>query len=149
LNGFRGLLLGRRGLSGCGEKPFAGNEWGNEERPGQETERAGSLLRTLRPGFKDRPLLFEQFALFYFVHDRRLHLAPFKRLAWQSHCRASLLGALSGVMHHVVRSRHVEMPNVEVIRRAQLADGVIQRMVGGHRSERALHVTRMIRTVRA
>ena len=52
-------------------------------------------------------------------------------------------------MPHVVRSRHVEMPNVEVIGRAQLADGVIQGMVGGHRSERALHVTRMIKTVRA
>ena len=41
------------------------------------------------------------------------------------------------------------MSYVEVIRRAHLADGVIQRMVGRHRSERALHVTRMIRTVRA
>src|SRR5712675_1095798 len=54
-------------------------------------------------------------------------------------------------MHHVVRRvrRHVEMPYVEVIRRAHLADGVIERMVGRHRSERAVQVTRMIRTVRA
>src|SRR5467141_1738451 len=54
-------------------------------------------------------------------------------------------------MHHVVRRvrRHVEMPYVEVIRRAHLADGVIERMVGRHRGERAVQVTRMIRTVRA
>src|SRR5882724_5099094 len=54
-------------------------------------------------------------------------------------------------MHHVVRRvrRHVEMPYVEVFRRAHLADGVIERMVGRHRSERAVQVTRMIRTVRA
>src|ERR1700716_3448188 len=54
-------------------------------------------------------------------------------------------------MHHVVRRvrRHVEMPSVEVIRRAHLADGVVERMVGRHRSERAVQFTRMIRTVRA
>ena len=41
------------------------------------------------------------------------------------------------------------MPYVEVICRAHLVDGVIQRMLGRHRSERALDVSRMIRTVRA
>src|SRR3982074_713923 len=65
-------VLGRRGFERGGEKLFAGNPRGNEERPGQETERAGSLVRTLRPGFEDLPLLFEQFAFFDFVHDRRL-----------------------------------------------------------------------------
>src|SRR3979490_1511613 len=54
-------------------------------------------------------------------------------------------------MPRVVRRvrRHVEMPYVEVIRRAHLVDGVVERMVGRHRSERAVQVTRMIRTVRA
>src|SRR5882757_4870455 len=63
------------------------------------------------------------------------------------HCQASLFGA-SGV--RVVRRvrRHVEMPSVEVIRRAHLADGVIERIVGRHRSERGMRV-RMIRTLRA
>ena len=51
----------------------------------------------------------------------------------------------SGVLHSLVRC-HVILSNVEVIRRAHLADGVIQRVVGRHRSERALDVTRMIRT---
>src|SRR3979411_3282174 len=72
LKGFRILLLGRGGFERGGEKLFAGNQRGNEERPGQKTERAGSLVRTLRPGFEDLPLLFEQFAFFDFVHDRRL-----------------------------------------------------------------------------
>src|ERR1700716_890157 len=66
------VLLGRRGFEHGGEKLFAGNQRGNEERPGQKTERAGSLVRTLRSGFEDLPLLFEQFAFFYYVHDRRL-----------------------------------------------------------------------------
>src|ERR1700716_1553242 len=78
LSGFRVLLFGRRGFERGGEKLFAGNQRGNEERPGQETERARSLVRTLHPCFEDLPLLFEQFALFYFFHDRRLHLAPLK-----------------------------------------------------------------------
>ena len=72
LSGTRVLLFGRRRFEhGC-EKLFAGNQGGNEERPGQETERAGSPVHTLRPSFEDLPLLFEQFAFFYFVHDRRL-----------------------------------------------------------------------------
>src|SRR3979490_810894 len=54
---------------------------------------------------------------------------------------------MAGVVRHVVR--HVEMPYVEVIRRAHLVDGVVERMVGRHRSERAVQVTRMIRTMRA
>src|SRR5437879_6107226 len=54
---------------------------------------------------------------------------------------------MAGVVRPVVR--HVEMPYVEVIRRAHLVDGVVERMVGRHRSERAVQVTRMIRTVRA
>jgi hypothetical protein len=37
-------------------------------KPG--TERAGSLVRTLRSGFENLPLLFDQFTLFYLVHDR-------------------------------------------------------------------------------
>src|ERR1700676_1209226 len=86
LSGFRVLLHGRRGFEHGGEKLFAGNQRGNEERPGQETERAGSLVRTLHPCFEDLLLLFEQFALFYVVHDRRLssrstqtfHLVPLK-----------------------------------------------------------------------
>src|ERR1700716_4360108 len=78
LSGFRVLLFGRRGFEHGSEKLFAGNQRGNEERPGQETERARSLVRTLHPCFEDLPLLFEQFALFYFFHDRRLHLAPLK-----------------------------------------------------------------------
>src|SRR3982075_2085223 len=44
--------------------------------------------------------------------------------------------------------RHVDMPYVQVSRRAHLADGVIERIVGRHRSERGVHV-RMIRTLRA
>src|SRR5205823_12832932 len=72
LSGFRVLLHGRRGFEHGGEKLFAGNQRGNEERPGQETERAGSLVRTLHTGFEDLPLLFEQFAFFYVVHDRRV-----------------------------------------------------------------------------
>src|SRR5882672_9215558 len=150
LRGFR-VLLGRRRFEHGGEKFFAGDQRGNEERPGQETERAGSLVRTLHPGFEDLLLLFEQFAFFYFFHDRCLssrstetQLSP-----GSIHCRASLFG--SGVMHGVVRHvvRQVEMPYVEVIRRAHLVDGVVERMVGRHRSERAVQVTRMIRTVRA
>src|ERR1700676_862334 len=86
LNGFRVLVLGRPGFERGGEKLFAGNQRGNEERPGQETERARSLVRTLHPCFEDLLLLFEQFALFYVVHDRRLssrstqtfHLVPLK-----------------------------------------------------------------------
>ena len=78
LSGFRFLLLGCRGFERGGEKLFAGNQRGNEERPGQETERARSLVRSLRPGFEDLPLLFDQFAFFYFVHDRRLHSVPLK-----------------------------------------------------------------------
>src|SRR6267378_6912468 len=153
LRGFRVLLLGRRRRFEHGsEKLFAGDQRGNEERPGQETERAGSLVRTLHPGFEDLLLLFEQFAFFYFFHDRCLSSRSTEKQfsPGSIHCRASLFGA-SGVMHHVVRRvrRHVEMPYVEVIRRAHLADGVIERMVGRHRSERAVQVTRMIRTVRA
>src|SRR6266850_2489507 len=152
LRGFRVLLLGRRRFEHGGEKLFAGDQRGNEERPGQETERAGSLVRTLHPGFEDLLLLFEQFAFFYFFHDRCLSSRSTEKQfsPGSIHCRASLFGA-SGVMHHVVRRvrRHVEMPYVEVIRRAHLADGVIERMVGRHRSERAVQVTRMIRTVRA
>src|SRR5437588_7569064 len=72
LRSFRALFLGRRGFERGGEKLFVGNQRGNEERPGQETERAGSLVRTLHPGFEDLPVLFEQFRFFYFVHDRRL-----------------------------------------------------------------------------
>ena len=141
---FASSLLGRGGFERGGEKLFAGNQRGNEERPGQETERAGSLVRTLRSGFENLPLLFDQFALFYFVHDRRLFSFPrstHKQLSPGSiHCQASFFGA-SGV--RVVRRvrRHVEMPYVEVIRRAHLADGVFERIVGRHRSERALHVT--------
>src|SRR2546423_3281415 len=71
LRSFRVLFLGR-GFERGGEKLFVGNQRGNEERPGQETERAGSLVRTLHPGFEDLPVLFEQFRFFYFVHDRRL-----------------------------------------------------------------------------
>src|ERR1700676_5159853 len=86
LSGFRALLFGRHGFERGGEKLFAGNQRGNEERPGQETERARSLVRTLHPCFEDLLLLFEQFALFYVVHDRRLssrstqtfHLVPLK-----------------------------------------------------------------------
>src|SRR6267142_1730643 len=152
LRGFRVLLLGRRRFEHGSEKLFAGDQRGNEERPGQETERAGSLVRTLHPGFEDLLLLFEQFAFFYFFHDRCLSSRSTEKQfsPGSIHCRASLFGA-SGVMHHVVRRvrRHVEMPYVEVIRRAHLADGVIERMVGRHRSERAVQVTRMIRTVRA
>src|SRR5712672_1475361 len=60
LRGFRVLLLlGRRRFEHGGEKLFAGDQRGNEERPGQETERAGSLVRTLHPGFEDLLLLFE------------------------------------------------------------------------------------------
>src|SRR5258705_473206 len=152
LRGFRVLLLGRRRFEHGSEKLFAGDQRGNEERPGQETERAGSLVRTLHPGFEDLLLLFEQFAFFYFFHDRCLSSRSTEKQfsPGSIHRRASLFGA-SGVMHHVVRRvrRHVEMPYVEVIRRAHLADGVIERMVGRHRSERAVQVTRMIRTVRA
>src|SRR5882724_7641580 len=152
LRGFRVLLLGRRRFEHGSEKLFAGDQRGNEERPGQETERAGSLVRTLHPGFEDLLLLFEQFAFFYFFHDRCLSSRSTEKQfsPGSIHCRASLFGA-SGVMHHVVRRvrRHVEMPYVEVIRRAHLADGVIERMVGRHRSERAVQVTRMIRAVRA
>src|SRR5882724_12822125 len=151
LRGFR-VLLGRRRFEHGGEKLFAGDQRGNEERPGQETERAGSLVRTLHPGFEDLLLLVEQFAFFYFFHDRCLSSRSTEKQfsPGSIHCRASLFGA-SGVMHHVVRRvrRHVEMPYVEVIRRAHLADGVIERMVGRHRSERAVQVTRMIRAVRA
>src|SRR5258705_187954 len=152
LRGFRVLLLGRRRFEHGSEKLFAGDQRGNEERPGQETERAGSLVRTLHPGFEDLLLLFEQFAFFYFFHDRCLSSRSTEKQfsPGSIHRRASLFGA-SGVMHHVVRRvrRHVEMPYVEVIRRAHLADGVIERMVGRHRSERAVQVTRIIRTVRA
>ncbi|UPJ74502.1 hypothetical protein [Bradyrhizobium sp. 187] len=68
----RVFLLGQRGSERGGKKLFAGNQRGNEERPGQETEGAGSLISTLHSGFENLPLLFEQFALFYLVHDRRL-----------------------------------------------------------------------------
>src|SRR3977135_3761964 len=61
------VLLGRRGFNQGGEKLFAGNQRGNEERPGQKTERAGSLVRTLRSGFEDLPRLLEQFAFFSHV----------------------------------------------------------------------------------
>src|SRR5882672_1790144 len=150
-SGFRVLLFGRRGIERGGEKLLTGNQWGNEERPGQETERAGSLFRTLRPDFEDLPLLFEQFAFFDLIHDRRLSSRSFisfrSRVARQIYLPGESFRT-SRVMRRVVR-RHVVMPYVEVIRRAHLADGVIQRMAGRHRSERALHVTRMIRTVRA
>src|SRR5258706_8287382 len=92
LRGFRVLLLGRRRFEHGSEKLFAGDQRGNEERPGQETERAGFLVRTLHPGFEDLPLLFEQFAFFYFFHDRRLS-SPFhskQLLPGSIHCRASL-----------------------------------------------------------
>src|ERR1700730_13623436 len=98
---------------------------------------------------------FDQFAFFYFFHDHRFHdprlssRSTEKQLSPGSiRCRASLFGA-SGV--RVVRRvrRHVEKPYVEVIRRAHLADGVFERIVRRHRSERAQHVTRMIRTMRA
>ncbi|MEH2626382.1 hypothetical protein V1292_004437 [Bradyrhizobium sp. AZCC 1719] len=72
LSRFRVLLLGRRGFEHGDKKLFAGNQRGAEEGPSQEIERAGSLVRTLHPGFEDFPLLFEQFAFFYLVHDRRL-----------------------------------------------------------------------------
>src|SRR4030088_2166921 len=81
------VLLGRRGFEHGGEKLFAGNQRGNEERPGQKTERAGSLVRTLRSGFEDLPLLFEQFAFFYFVHDRRLSSIRLKNSARQHSLR--------------------------------------------------------------
>src|ERR1700730_2856419 len=154
-SGLRVLLFGRSGFEWGGEKLFAGNQRGNEERPGQETERARSLFRTLHPGFEDLPLLFDQFAFFYFSHDRRFHD---RRLSSRSiekqlspgsiRCRARVFCA-SGMMHRVVVRfrRHVKMPYVEVIRRARLPDGVIERMIGRHRSVRALHV-RMIRSVR-
>src|SRR5882672_778035 len=150
-SGFRVLLFGRRGIERGGEKLLTGNQWGNEERPGQETERAGSLFRTLRPDVEGLPLLFEQCAFFGLIHDRRLSSRSFisfrSRVARQIYLPGESFRT-SGVMRRVVR-RHVVMPYVEVIRRAHLADGVIQRMAGRHRSERALHVTRMIRTVRA
>src|SRR6266404_348391 len=117
LRSFRVLLFGRRGFERGGKKLFAGNQRGNEERPGQETERAGSLVRTLHPGFEDLPVLFEQFRFFYFVHERRLSSrSTEKPLSPGSiHCRASLFGSgvMAGVVRHVVR--HVEMPYVEVI----------------------------------
>lgn len=68
----RVFLLGQRGSERGGKKLFAGNQRGNEERPGQETEGAGSLISTLHSSFENLPLLFEQFTLFYLVHDRRL-----------------------------------------------------------------------------
>src|SRR4030088_158512 len=149
LSAFR-LLQGRRGFEHGGEKLFAGNQRGNEERPGQETERARSLVRTLHTGFEDLSLLFEQFALFYLVHDRHLssrstqkQLSPDSTLPGESFRRGSGVRVVRRVR------RDVEMPYVEVIRRAHLADGVFERIVGRHRSERALHVTRMIRTMRA
>src|ERR1700730_2582248 len=119
LNGFRVLVLGRRGFERGGEKLFVGNQRGNEERPGQETKRAGSLVRTLHPGFEDLPLLFEQFTLFYFVHDCSPSFRSTQKLISPGsiHCRASLFGG-SGVMPDVVQRlrRDVEMPCVEVIR---------------------------------
>src|ERR1700731_680891 len=119
LNGFRVLVLGRRGFERGGEKLFVGNQRGNEERPGQETKRAGSLVRTLHPGFEDLPLLFEQFTLFYFVHDCSPSFRSTQKLISPGsiHCRASLFGG-SGVMPDVVQRlrRDVEMPGVEVIR---------------------------------
>jgi hypothetical protein len=142
-SGFR-LLLGRRGFEHGGEKLFAGNQWGNEERPGQKTERAGSLARTLSPGFEDLPLLFEQFAFFCFVHDSRLSSHSAQQLC-PAAFTASYLGASAVRVIRRVR-RHIEMPYVEVIRRAHLADGVFERIVGRHRSKRGLDVTRMIRT---
>src|SRR4030081_1212387 len=91
------VLLGRRGFDHGGEKLFAGNQRGNEERPGQKTERAGSLVRTLRSGFENLPLLFDQFALFYFVHDRSpsRFLVPIRNNSRPAAfaCRASLFGA--------------------------------------------------------
>jgi hypothetical protein len=136
--GFRVLLLCGRGVERGGEKLFVGNQRGDEERPSQKTERAGSLVGTLRPGFEYHLLLFEQFALFYFVLDRVHDRHPSSRstqkqlLPGSIHCRASLFGA-SSVMPYVVRLRwRVEMSYVEVIRRAHLADGVIERMVGRH-----------------
>src|SRR5690242_9089123 len=76
-SGFR-VLFGRGGFERGGEKLIVRNQWGDEKRPGQKTERAGSLIRALRPGFEDLQLLFEQFAFVYFIfaflyflHDRR------------------------------------------------------------------------------
>src|ERR1700736_2618145 len=57
--GFCVLLLSRGGFERGGEKLFAGNQRGNEERPGQKTERAGSLVRTLRSGLENLPPLFD------------------------------------------------------------------------------------------
>src|ERR1700716_1266094 len=141
------VLLGRRGFEHGGEKLFAGNQRGNEERPGQKTERAGSLVRTLRSGFEDLPLLFEQFAFFYYVHARRLLSIRLNNSARQHSLRSYLAASAVRVMRRV--RRHIEMPYVEVIRRAHLGDGVFERIVERHRSERALHVTRMIWTMRA
>src|SRR4051794_25136947 len=58
------------------------------------------------------------------------HLVSLKTtLAGSIHWRASLFGASGvGVVRHV--RRHVEMPYVEVIRRAHLGDGVFERIVG-------------------
>ncbi|WP_342737223.1 hypothetical protein [Bradyrhizobium sp. B117] len=72
LSGFRILLLGRRGIERSSKKLFSSHQGGNgnEERPGQETERADSLVQTPRPSLEDLSLLFEQFTLFYIVHDR-------------------------------------------------------------------------------
>src|SRR5947207_883357 len=65
-------------------------------------------------------------------------LVPIKNNSHPQHLLpgANLFGA-SGV--RVVRHvrRHLEMPYVEVIRRAHLANGVFERIVGRHRSERA------------
>ena len=98
---------------------------------------------------------FDQFAFFYFFHNHRFHD---RRLSSRStekqlspcsiRCWASLFGASGLPVVRRVR-RHVEMTNVEVIRRAHLADGVFERIVRRHRSERAQHVLRMIRTMRA
>src|SRR5882757_3252192 len=90
LSGFRVLLLGCRGFEHGGEKLLAGNQRGNEERPGRETERAGSPVRTLRSGFEDLPLLFDQFAVFYLVHDRSLVPLINTSPPASIHCQASL-----------------------------------------------------------
>jgi hypothetical protein len=80
-----------------------------------------------------------------------VHLVPLKDSPGSIHCQASLFSASDDVMRYFVRRRvrrHFDMPYVEVILRAHLANGVIQRMAGRHRSERAVYVSRTIRTVR-
>src|SRR3981189_3786940 len=60
LSGFRVLLFGRRGFERGGEKLFAGNQRGNEERPGKETEASASCRCCIKSRLQDLPLLFER-----------------------------------------------------------------------------------------